>query len=1022
MRTPILLQLAAALPFAFGALAADGQPADKNNSAANAPAVPASAPAAGKEPYNTEPSPEGPLAADEAARRWKFPDGFSVSNFASEPEVRQPVAMAMDHRGRLWVAECYTYAEHKTGYAADLKDRIIILEDTDGDGKSDKRTVFREGLDKLSSIEIGFGGVWALTLPQMVFIPDRDGDDRPDGPPEVKLDGFEFKVNHHTMANGLRWGPDGWLYGRHGIQAMSALGKPGTPDRDRLRMNVGIWRYHPQRQTLEVVCEGTTNPWGMDWNEMGEAFFINTVIGHLWHVIPGAHYRRMYGTDTNPYLYELIEQHADHVHWATGEAWNDWQKLGTTDATSAAGGGHAHTGLMFYAGDNWPDDYRGKLFTINFNGRRLNAENVVPEGSGYVGKRMPDLGYSADKWFRGIDLLYGPDGGVFLTDWSDSGECHDDSGVHRLSGRVYKITHGGQPKRPAIGNIGALSARELLPLLEAKNEFLARHARQRFQELAVSGGDLGGVREALLKSFAESPGTVARLRALWALHAIGADDVPFLRAQLKHADAPVRIWAVRLLLDDAAKARGDIETITALQTLAVTEPAASVRLALASALQRLPLTVRAALAAPLLTRAEDAGDHNLPQMLWYGIEPLGDSDPAALAVLGKTTALPLVRRCLARRLMESKKGPEALAPLLAQAGNSSTAWQTDVLQGISAALQGQRQAKPPGGWAEAAVIFSASPDAAVRQLFRQLGNRFADPLALETTRKIVLDPATPAGERQEALRSLIDARPAGLHDTCAQVLADPALTTAAASGLALESGPGIAGLLLKQYAVTAAADRAALISTLISRPAWAGMVLDAVEKGTVSRNDLSAFHARQIRNYKDAALTEKVAKIWGDVRDSSAEKTARIAELKKPLTEAAIKAGDPAKGRLLFTSLCATCHVLNGEGGHIGPELTGSNRDNLDYLLQNIGDPSSVVAKDYQLTTLTLKDGRVLAGFVRSQNDRTLTLQTLAESITVPHSDISGREVAPISLMPEGLLETLKETEIRDLMSYLMRK
>ncbi|MDB6135465.1 MAG: Cytochrome c [Verrucomicrobiales bacterium] len=1012
MKLPILLPLTAAfLTFAPGAYAAGTPPP------ADVPAVAA----AGKEPYNTEPAPEGPLSPEEAARQWKFPEGFTVSNFASEPQVRQPIAMAMDHRGRLWVAECYTYAEHKTGFAADLKDRILVLEDTDGDGKMDKRTVFIEGLDKLSSIEIGFGGVWALSLPQMIFIPDKDGDDRPDGPPEVHLDGFEWKVNHHTIANGLRWGPDGWLYGRHGIQAMSRLGRPGTPDRERLAMNVGIWRYHPQRKTVEVVCEGTTNPWGMDWNEMGEAFFINTVIGHLWHVIPGAHYRRMYGTDANPYLYELIEQHADHVHWATGEAWNDWQRLGTTDATSAAGGGHAHTGLMFYAGDNWPEEHQGKLLTLNFNGRRLNEENVIPEGSGYVGRHMPDLGHSADKWFRGIDLIYGPDGGVFISDWSDSGECHDDSGVHRLSGRVYKVTHG-QPKRPAIADIGALPAKDLLPLLDAKNEFMFRHARQRLQELAVSGGDLSGIREALLARYADLPGTVAKLRALWALHAIGADDMVFLRSQLRHADKHVRTWAVRLLLDDAAKARKDTDTIAALQALAMEEKEASVRLALASALQRLPLEVRAALAAPLLARAQDAGDHNLPQLLWYGLEPLGGSDPKALAVLGRSTELPLVRRCIARRLMENSAGQQSMTILLSQAGAAGTAWQTDVLEGISAALQGQRAAKPPGGWESATEVFSASPDQSVRRLSRQLGNRFGDPQALETTRKIVLDAQAPAPERQDALRSLTDARASSLHGTCLQVLADPVMTSTAAAGLALESDPAIATLLLKQYAVTAGADRPALISILISRPVWAGLVLDAVAAGTVPRQDLSAFHARQIRNYRDAALTEKVTKIWGDVRDSSAEKTARIAEWKKPLTEAALKQGDAAKGRTLFNNLCAVCHVLNSEGGHIGPELTGSNRDNLDYLLQNIGDPSSVVARDYQLNTLTLKDGRVLAGFARAQNDRTLTLQTLAESVVIPLGDILGREVAPISLMPEGLLDSLSETEIRDLISYLMHK
>ncbi len=979
------------------------------------PAIPAVA------PYNTEPSPDSPLSPQEAAAQWKFPAGFTVTPFAAEPDVRQPISMAMDHRGRLWVAECYTYAEHSTGFATDLKDRILIFEDTDHDGKFDKRTVFCDGLDKLSSIEIGFGGVWALTLPTMIFIPDRNGDDIPDGEPEVKLDGFEWQINHHTMPNGLRWGPDGWLYGRHGIQANSLIGKPGSPENERTHMNVGIWRFHPQRGTFEVVCEGTTNPWGMDWNEVGDAFFINTVIGHLWHVIPGAHYRRMYGTHANPYLYELIEQHADHVHWATGEAWNDWQKLGTTDATSTAGGGHAHTGLMFYGGDNWPDEWRGKLLTINFNGRRLNVENVVPEGSGYVGKHQPDTGFSADPWFRGIDMLYGPDGGVFLSDWSDAGECHENSGVHRLSGRIYKITHG-QPQPPAIRDVAGLSGLDLLPLLDAKNEFMARHARQRLQELAAASADLTAVRDALLHRFSNSANTVGKLRSLWSLHAIGADDRSFLRSQLQHSDNFVRIWAIRLLLDDKSLASDDSETLDALLSLATSEPAPNVRLALASALQRIPMTARAAMAVPLLSREADASDHNLPQMVWYGIEPLGDSNPAALAGLAKTTRIPLVRRCIARRLMESEISREAMAALLEDIHTQDSTWQKDILNGISAALQGQREAKPPSGWALASEVFASSEDPEVRRQFRELGNRFADPVALAATREIVLNSSLAPDDRRQALRALIDARHPDLRHLSTQVLSDPVLTSVAATALAIHADVAAATLILNQYKDTNITDRPALLGTLLSRPEWAALVLDAITADTFPRGDLSAFHARQIRQFNDPALTEKLNTIWGVVRESSADKKERIARWEKLLTEDALQQGDLSRGHTLFTNLCSACHHLNGEGGQIGPELTGSNRDNLDYLLQNIGDPGSVVAKDWQLTTLTLADGRTLSGYIRGETEHVLTFQTLTESITIPLNDISTRNTAAISLMPDGLLDSLNESEIRDLIAYLMKK
>ncbi|MDQ3624917.1 MAG: hypothetical protein M3463_20960, partial [Verrucomicrobiota bacterium] len=272
-------------------------------------------------PFNTEKSASGPMPAQQAAATMKVPPGFHVTLFAAEPDVQQPIALATDTRGRLWVAECYTYAESKVNFETKLRDRIVILEDTDQDGRFDTRKVFWDQGQRLTSVELGFGGAWVTCAPQLLFIPDRNGDDIPDGEPEVKLDGFDGDRIRHTLVNGLRWGPDGWLYGRHGIQATSFVGAPGTPGDQRHKLNCGIWRYHPTRKTFEVVASGTTNPWGMDWNEFGEPFFVNTVIGHFWHVIPGAHYKPMYGEDLNTQVYELIDQCADHYHFDTGQGW-----------------------------------------------------------------------------------------------------------------------------------------------------------------------------------------------------------------------------------------------------------------------------------------------------------------------------------------------------------------------------------------------------------------------------------------------------------------------------------------------------------------------------------------------------------------------------------------------------------------------------------------------------------------------------------------------------------------------------
>jgi putative membrane-bound dehydrogenase-like protein len=976
-------------------------------------------------PHDTQKSATRPLAASEAAAQWKFPEGFQVSVFAAEPDVRQPIAMALDDRGRLWVAENYTYAEVRKGFEAELRDRILIFEDVDGDGRFDRRTVFADDLQRLTSIELGFGGVWALASPALVFLPDRNGDDRPDGPPEVKLDGFEWQRNHHTLANGLRWGPDGWLYGRHGIQAVSEIGVPGTPAAKRARTNGGIWRYHPQRQAVEIVCHGTTNPWGLDWNDRGEPFFINTVIGHLWHVIPGAHYRRMHGVDLIPNVYEVIDQHADHVHWAVAqENWNSWQKLGTTPATSAAGGGHAHTGLLFYQGDNWPASWRGKLLTINYNGRRLNVDEVVrtPGGSGYVGRHQPDIGFSADPWFRGIDLVCGADGGVFIADWSDTGECHDDDGVYRNSGRIYKITQG-RPKAPAIADVGQLSPSALVPLLDQPNEFFPRHARRRLQELGVQGDTaLRSVNEALLARFQSSTGTVERLRALWSLQAAGGADRAWLRNRLDDGDEHIRAWAIRLLVDDPERLAAETETLSVLGERASVESSPFVRLALASALQRMPLSARPDVARSLGQHSEDAADHNLPLMVWYGIEPLAESEPAALAELGLNSSWPLVRRCIARRLMQQNDSPaqaKALAMLLSKAA-TDLPWQPDVLAGLRDALKGQRNVTAPLGWKEASPAFAANKN--VGPLFRALGVIFADRLAREALRQVVTNATASTEERRSALRSLIEGKADQLTELCASVLTVAGLSPTAAEGLALEVDPANAERVLARMSEIAAADRSAVLGTVLSRPAWAERVLQALAAGRLARSELTAYHARQIRGFKRPELDRQLTEVWGSSRETGAEHLARINQWKKQLTPAILAKADRAQGRAVFNQVCGTCHVLNGEGGRVGPELTGSARDNLDYLLQNIVDPSAVVPREFQLVTLDLKDGRSLSGYIRSRDEKVVVLQTLSEPLSLPVGDIASTMPSTLSLMPEGLLDPLPEPDVRALIAYLMTK
>ena len=986
-------------------------------------------------PYDSEPDKSGPMPAAEAAAKMTLPAGFKATVFAAEPEVRNPIAMAWDGRGRLWVAENYTYAEAPRKFDLGLRDRIVIFEDKNHDGHFSSRKVFCDDLQMLTGIEVGRGGVWAMCPPNVLFIPDRDGDDVPDGAPEVVLDGFKVpQESYHNFANGLRFGPDGWLYGRVGGSAPGEVGAPGCPPEQRAPVRGGMWRYHPERRVFETITAGNTNPWGHDWDEFGELFNVNTVNGHLWHAIAGAHFVRGSTVDPNPHAYALIDTHADHWHFDTGKSWADSR----AGAANALGGGHSHIGAMIYLGDNWPTEYRGRLFTLNQHGRRANEEILERTGSGYTGHHGKDFLLAADPWFVGIDLSYGPDGGVFVLDWSDTGECHERNGVHRNSGRIFKITHG-DPGRVEIGDMAKMSVAGLVALHTLPNEWFSRRARVELTTRAAAGKDLGVAKDrlrALLDARAE---VTIQLRALWSLHAIGGTDDALLKKLLRHSDEHVRAWAIRLLSD-----AWPLDTVTGrrvlwrpdfasaesaapawqdeLVRLAREDPSGLVRLWLASTLQRLPVAQRADVAAALAAHKEDAADHNLPLMIWYGLIPVGDSELAALVKVAAKCEIPLTRKFIARRVAEDlEKTPGPLNELLGVAlASVSQEFVGDILAGVSDALAGWRKAAKPAAWDALAQKLSGSSDEALRERVRGLSVVFGDGRALDDVKRVALDKTAEMKQRQSALQTLIDSRAPDLRQICEQLLSVRFLNSLAARGLAGFDDPAIGAALVKAYSQFHQSERPQLLATLVSRASFARPLLAAVGSGKIARTELTPFHARQIRSFNDPALNRMLAEVWGELHETAADKRQLIARLKQQLTPQALAKADKGAGRAIFNQSCAVCHRLYGEGGDVGPDLTGAGRANLDYLLENIVDPSAVVSADFRMTVVSLKDGRVLNGFVVEKAERTFKLRTMTEKIAIERSEVTAMQELPQSLMPEALLQALSETQVRDLFAYLM--
>ncbi|MCP4171829.1 MAG: c-type cytochrome [Fuerstiella sp.] len=976
-------------------------------------------------PLNTESSEARITSPADALAGMTLPAGFQATVFAAEPAVQQPIALATDDRGRLWVAENYTYAERPTNFDERMRDRIVILEDVDGDGHFDNRTVFWDQGRRLTSVEIGHGGVWVLDAPNLLFIADANKDDVPDGEPVVMLDGWDDSAARHTMVNGLRWGPDGWLYGRNGIMAISSVGVPGATSGQRQPLDCGIWRFHPTRHQFEVVCVGTTNPWGMDWDKNGQMFFINTVIGHLWHVVPGARFRRMYGEHFNPHTYGIIEQTADHFHWDTKELWHDIRKDGVTvmtKTTDDAGGGHAHCGMTILQGQPFPEALQGSVLALNLHGRRINRDTLHRHGATYTARHAPDFMKVSDPWFRGVEIITGRAGEMFIADWSDVGECHENDGIHRTSGRIYRLTlnENLQARHPSVASVGQLSNQQLAEHVASEWEWLSRQCLLELAERASHSTLPTQIHENLRAKFHSNESEQRRLRRLWALHVTGGASDAFLASCLDDNSEHIRCWAIQLLVEDGKPPPSVLETF---QSMAQGDDSGLVLTWLASALQRLRYEDRWPIALALGSHKEYAADRVLPLMVWYGVEPaiLANSDQAIEMVM--SCRLPIVREYIARRItLEIERQPDVIARLVQrvtnQEGDSSVI--VDVLRGMAEALRGWRKTTPVKGWDAFSAANLNNGVAEVRRLNRELSLVFGDGRALEEIRAIAADRDSALPERRAAIRALVLARDRDVVQLLQNLLGDRDMSRDAISGLAAFGHEETPGLLVSKFGGFNLTARQAAITTLVSRPRFADVLLDAVAEGNIDRSHVSAFQLRQMQNSGDAHLSERVASMWPELAEQSKEKTSHIAKLRRMLTSETVAAADAAAGRLLFSQACANCHTLFGEGKKIAPDLTGAQRNNLNYLLENIVDPSATVSKNFKLSVVLLEDGRVINGIVLGRTEKTLTLQTATEQIVIQRTEIDEMKEAPVSMMPDKLLNVLSDQQIQNLIAYLM--
>jgi putative membrane-bound dehydrogenase-like protein len=958
----------------------------------------------------------GGFTPEEAVRRMVVPDGFHVEVFAAEPMVRQPLSATFDDRGRLWVIEYLQYPNPaglkpvtvdqylRTEYDRVPEppphgprgaDRIKILEDTDGDGRADKATVFVEGLNLSSGMALGYGGVFIGQAPYLLFYPDRDQDDRPDGDPEVLLSGFGLQDAHATV-NSLSWGPDGWLYGAQGSTVTA-----------RIRgheFQQAIWRYHPRSRRFEVFAEGGGNTWGLDFDATGNAFGSSNGAYITFHMVQGGYYLKgfaKHGPLHNPHAYGYF---------------------GPVTYHGPKRGGHVTPGGIIYEGDLFPANFRGTFIAGNLLANAVYWHELQHDGSTFAGRHGGTLIDARDRWFRPIDLLLGPDASVYVVDWYDKRASHLDprDNWDRSNGRIYRVTYGPR-RKVAPFDLAKRTSAELVHLRTSANDWYAATTRRILAERQDQS--IVASLESMLSSDRDE--TLA-LRDLWALNASGGlDDATALRL-LGHPLAGVRRWTIRLLGNDSRMNPAIRAKLTA---LAADELNPQVRSQLASTCQRWETADAIPILDRLARREEDRNDTHIPNLIWWAFErQLRRDRLATLSYLstGEAQRAPLVRSAVLERTARvlasggSESDFAASSRLLAAAPSDEQV--LCVLNGMEKGLEGRRLPRVPAPLVEPlSRLWKKSQPEPSPELMHLLA-RTGHPAAIEAASKLAVQPGTPLAQRvslieligqigrREDLSLLVDL----LHTRPAEPIA-----LAAISGLASFPQPAAAAALLKFYPKASAQARDRILGLLCSRSQWTKLLLDAIASGQLQAKDLKPHHVQRVAQTSDRAILDRLEAVWGKVPQAgSPEKKKRIAEIRGLLPEG--DKGNAARGKPIFKENCAVCHKLFNDGETLGPDLTGAERGDLDFLLTSLVDPSALVRKEYEGQTIALLDGRVITGLVVDENDRQLTLvDSNRQKMVIARESIEAVKPSNVSVMPEGLLDKLTEPQIRDLFRYL---
>jgi putative heme-binding domain-containing protein len=960
--------------------------------------------AAEKRPHETE---APVLSPQEALGKFQLADGLAIDLVLSEPLITQPLHISFDSRGRLWLVEARQYPKpaglkevskdavwraiydkvpppppFAEGSPFRGADRISIHEDADGDGVYEGHKVFADHLNMATSVAHTEHGVWVTHAPYLLFFPDKDQNDVPDGPPEVHLSGFGLE-DTHSIANSLRWGPDGWLYGAQGSTVSAAILAPNAPgaaptgdqwakvepelkkqDAKAVKtMGQNIWRYHPPTRRYEIFAEGGGNAYGLEIDSKGRIFS-----GHNggdtrgFHYVQGGYYQKgweKHGDLSNPYAFGYFPpMKSEPVERFTHQ-------------------------FIIYESDALAEEWRGKLWGCDVLHNNIVCAEMIPDGSTF---RTKDIGRpvaSTDKWFRPVMITDGPDGCLYIADWCDKQVSHyrNQMGVmDKDHGRVWRVRMKDQPKPPRT-----------LPT----------------QNVAGKLPDNRWLRQGYLRLAWEKGWHTPRFNALddfWSEVARGTQD---LEKALTADDKSLRLAAARA----GSGNRGFHEY---LQDAASKETSEEVLVQLAASARRFGGDGFMVAINLLKNPAASAADPLLPLMVWWEIEQVCGTEPGRVMVAfeyKETWASPIARKFIIERLMKrfaiTGKHDDYLrcAQLLKAAPDDDS--RQLLMKGFTDAMKGRSLAGLPPELLEQLAKTGGPLALALRV-------RQNDKAALTEALAILADGRHPQSNPEG--RAILAAVFADKEEPAAvpvllNLLAEAPLRRITLAALQRQSDPAIADRVLKELPAWHAADKDAALTMLASRGPWA---LALAKSGA----DLPLAVVKKLQLFPDKELAALIEQKYGDkLRAAGGEKEKEIQRVKTVLAAAE---GAPKRGQPIFEQRCAACHTLWNKGGKAGPDLTSYQRTDLDMLLLAIIAPSAEIREGYHTTIIETKDGATLAGFISDQAGDVLTLRDAAgQTHTLSKDRIAKQSPLATSLMPEGLLAGLTDDELRDFLAYV---